>query len=151
MSLFVTLLLVLSTVILKAHWQIGADRCLEFPQRAEPLSTGPLRKSASLPLPCWRRLPSSWQQKKEAGGLRFHPRLCLRSISSYRVTSRRHGVLWCRLTAESPSGWIETESHRLQELLRSASQGRESRELQSDMRASLICLCREITDWKSGD
>lgn len=55
MSLFVTLLFVVSSVILRVRWQIGADRCLEFPRWAEPLSTGPLRNSPPLPLPLLAR------------------------------------------------------------------------------------------------
>lgn len=45
-------------------------------------------------------------RKRRLAGSGFIPRLCLRSISGYGVTSRSHGVLWCRLTAESLSGWI---------------------------------------------
>lgn len=107
-SVCVTLLFVFTTVILKAQWQIGADRCLEFPQRAEPLSTGPPRDRSPLPLPCWRGLPSSWQQKKEAGRLRFHPlplsRVDIRLQSDVTPPRRPLVSTHCWVT-ESASGW----------------------------------------------
>lgn len=55
MSLFVTLPFVVSSVILRVRWQIGADRCLEFPRWAEPLGNGPLRNRPPLPLPLLAR------------------------------------------------------------------------------------------------